>query len=58
MAESAYVRCKDYPGILFTKTLGKIQNEAVKKAEVAAWFKNFDEVFFLRKIHLKFLQKT
>ena len=44
MAESAYVRCKDYPGILFTKTLGKIQNEAVKKAEVAAWFKNFDEV--------------
>jgi WD repeat-containing protein 35 len=28
---------------LFTKTLAKIQNETVKKAEVAAWFKNFDE---------------
>ena len=27
MAEAAYVRCKDYPGICFTKTLGKIQNE-------------------------------
>ena len=30
-------------GILFTKTLGKIQNEGVKRAEVAAWFKNYDE---------------
>ena len=43
MAEAAYVRCKDYPGILFTKTLGKIQNDTVRKAEVAAWFKNYDE---------------
>ena len=43
MAEAAYVRCKDYPGILFTKTLSKIQNNSVKKAEVAAWFKDFDE---------------
>ena len=30
-------------GILFTKTLSKIQNEGVKRAEVAAWFKNYDE---------------
>ena len=43
MAEAAYVRCKDYPGILFTKTMSKIQNNSVKKAEVAAWFKDFDE---------------
>ena len=43
MAEAAYVRCKDYPGILFTKTLTKIQNQTVKKAEVSAWFKDFDE---------------
>ena len=43
MAEAAYVRCKDYPGILFTKTLTKIQNPTIKKAEVAAWFKDFDE---------------
>ena len=32
-----------FKGILFTKTLGKIQNEGVKRAEVAAWFKNYDE---------------
>ena len=28
---------------MFTKTLSKIQNEGVKRAEVAAWFKNYDE---------------
>lgn len=42
-AEAAYVRCKDYPGILFTKQLAKIQNETIKRAEVAAWFQNYDE---------------
>ncbi len=43
MAEAAYVRCKDYPGIQFTKRLSRIQNETIKRAEVAAWFRNFDE---------------
>ena len=36
-------RCKDYPGIQFTKKLSRIQNETIKRAEVAAWFRNFDE---------------
>lgn len=43
MAESAFVRCKDYPGIQFIKRLQNVQNRAVQKAEVAAWFGNFDE---------------
>ena len=35
MSEAAYVRCKDYPGILFTKTLTKIQNPTIKKAKIS-----------------------
>ena len=37
-AESAYVRCKDYPGIQFVKRLQNIQNQTIQKAEVAGWF--------------------
>lgn len=42
-AESAYVRCKDYPGIQFIKRLQNIQNQRIQKAEIAAWFHRFDE---------------
>ena len=42
-AEAAYVRCKDYPRIQFTKRLARIQNETVRRGEVAAWFNNYDE---------------
>ena len=37
-AESAYVRCKDYPGIQFVKRLQNIQNQTIQKADVAGWF--------------------
>ena len=37
-AETAYVRCKDYPGIQFVKRLANITNKNVQRAEVAAWF--------------------
>lgn len=42
-AEAAFVRCKDYPGIQLVKKISNIQNEALRKAEVAAYFKDFDE---------------
>ncbi len=42
-AETAFVRCKDYPGIQFVKRLRAVQQEAVRRAEVAAWFSRFDE---------------
>ena len=40
-AESAYVRCKDYPGIQFVKRLQNIQNQTIQKAEVAGWFSRY-----------------
>ncbi|GFS41807.1 WD repeat-containing protein 35 [Trichonephila inaurata madagascariensis] len=43
-AESAFVRCKDYQGIQFVKSILDINNETVKKAEVQAYFKNYEEV--------------
>lgn len=43
IAETAYVRCKDYPGIQFVKRLSNITNKSVQKAEVAAWFNRFDD---------------
>ncbi|TRY60156.1 hypothetical protein DNTS_003730 [Danionella cerebrum] len=42
-AEQAFVRCKDYQGIEFVKRLGNLQNEAMKQAEVAAYFSRFEE---------------
>ena len=42
-AETAYVRCKDYPGIQFVKRLANITNQTIQKAEVAAWFGKYDE---------------
>ncbi|KAF7657555.1 hypothetical protein LDENG_00025340 [Lucifuga dentata] len=43
MAEQAFVRCKDYQGIEFVKRLGNLQSEAMKQAEVAAYFSRFEE---------------
>lgn len=42
-AEAAFVRCSDYAGIQFIKRLSNIHSDQLKKAEVAAYFKNFDE---------------
>ncbi|CRL00247.1 CLUMA_CG013520, isoform A [Clunio marinus] len=42
-AESAFVRCTNYQGIQFIKKLRTIQNENIQKAEVAAFFGDFDE---------------
>lgn len=42
-AENAFVRCTNYPGIQLIKRLRTIQSEAFQKAEVAAFFGNFDE---------------
>lgn len=42
-AETAYVRCKDYPGIQFVKRLANITNPTIQKGEVAAWFGQYDE---------------
>ena len=42
-AETAFVRCKDYPGIQFVKRLYNITNPSIQKAEVAAWFNQYDD---------------
>lgn len=42
-AESAFVRCTNYQGIQFIKKLRSIQNKSIQKAEVAAFFGDFDE---------------
>lgn len=42
-AEQAYVRCKDYQDIKFVKRLGKLQSEAMRRAEVVAYFGRFEE---------------
>lgn len=42
-AEAAFVRCTNYPGIQLIKRLKTIQNEQLQKAEVAAFFGNFED---------------
>ncbi|XP_076333007.1 intraflagellar transport protein Oseg4 isoform X2 [Tachypleus tridentatus] len=42
-AETAYVRCKDYQGIELVKRVFNLQNENLRKAEVALYFRQFDE---------------
>uniref|UniRef100_A0A6A7G3L3 WD repeat-containing protein 35 n=4 Tax=Hirondellea gigas TaxID=1518452 RepID=A0A6A7G3L3_9CRUS len=42
-AETAFVRCKDYPMIQLVKRVAGIHSEAIRKAEVAAYFKRFEE---------------
>jgi WD repeat-containing protein 35 len=42
-AENAFVRCTNYQGIRFIKKLRSIQSEQIQKAEVAAFFSDFDE---------------
>lgn len=37
------MHCKDYQGIKFVKRLGHLQSEAMKQAEVAAYFSRFEE---------------
>ncbi|KAJ8923826.1 hypothetical protein NQ315_010408 [Exocentrus adspersus] len=43
MADACFVRSKDYAKVLFVKKLGDITNEAIRRARVATYFKNFDE---------------
>lgn len=43
MAESAFIRSLDYPGIQFIKKLQGISKEDLKKAVIAAYFKKYDD---------------
>uniref|UniRef100_A0A7S0R8E2 Anaphase-promoting complex subunit 4 WD40 domain-containing protein n=1 Tax=Chlamydomonas leiostraca TaxID=1034604 RepID=A0A7S0R8E2_9CHLO len=43
MADKAFVRCADYQGIQFVKHLQKLDDRAKQRAEVAVYFKRFDE---------------
>ncbi|EFA11044.2 WD repeat-containing protein 35 isoform X1 [Tribolium castaneum] len=43
MAESAFVRSRDYARVLFVKKLKDINSNAIRKARIATYFKNFDE---------------
>lgn len=42
-AENAFVRCTNYAGLQLIKRLRTIQNANLQKAEVAAFFGNFDD---------------
>lgn len=42
-AESAFVRCTNYPGIQLIKKLKTMQNENLQKAEIAAFSGDFDD---------------
>lgn len=41
-AEAAFVRRNDYAGIKFVSRLNALHSNALKKAEIAAYFKDFD----------------
>jgi WD repeat-containing protein 35 len=43
MADKAFVRCSDYHGVQFTKQLQRLDDPRKQTAEVAAYFKRFDE---------------
>lgn len=43
MAEKAFVRCQDYPGIQLVKRLRILDSEAKQRAEVDVFYKRFDE---------------
>uniref|UniRef100_A0A061SDB5 Wd repeat-containing protein 35 isoform x2 n=1 Tax=Tetraselmis sp. GSL018 TaxID=582737 RepID=A0A061SDB5_9CHLO len=43
MADKAFVRAQDYQGIQFVKHLQRLGDERKQKAEIAAFFKRFDE---------------
>lgn len=42
-AETAFVRSNNYPGVQLIKRLNAIQNEQLKKAEIAAFYGDFDD---------------
>jgi len=43
VAEHAFVRCKDYQGIGLTKKVGQLRDEHMRSAEVAAYFRRFED---------------
>lgn len=43
MADACFVRSKDYSKVLFVKKLADVNNEAIRRARIATYFKNFDE---------------
>eukprot|EP00163_Fabomonas_tropica_P007371 TRINITY_DN1709_c0_g1_i2.p1 TRINITY_DN1709_c0_g1~~TRINITY_DN1709_c0_g1_i2.p1 ORF type:complete len:1180 (-),score=292.10 TRINITY_DN1709_c0_g1_i2:85-3624(-) len=43
IADKAFVHCKDYQGIQFLKRLRVLDDPVKQKAEVAAYFRNFEE---------------
>lgn len=43
MADKAFVRCADYQGIQLVKHLRALDDTAKQRAEVAVYFKRFDE---------------
>lgn len=54
MAERGFVKCRDYSGIQYVKRLQLLNDRVKQKAEVAAYFQNFDEAEALyRKIDRK-----
>lgn len=42
-AEAAFVRCSDYAGIQLVKRLSNVTSDQLKRAQVAAYFNDFNE---------------
>lgn len=42
-AEAAFVRCSDYSGIQLVKKLTNVTNDQLKRAQVAAYFNDFND---------------
>ncbi|ERL94683.1 hypothetical protein D910_11958, partial [Dendroctonus ponderosae] len=43
MADACFVRAKDYANVQFVKKLRSVNNEAIREARVATYFRNFDQ---------------
>jgi len=42
VAETSFVRCRDYDGVQFAKRIATIPNELIRKAEVYSFFEDFE----------------
>lgn len=63
VAETAFVRCRDYAGVQFSKRIANITDDGIRKAEVFCFFEDFDkaEKLFLetdRRLSVLFCYNT
>lgn len=42
VAETAFVRCRDFAGVQFSKRIANITDDTIRKAEVSCFFEDFE----------------